>query len=58
MIATLAALGRLDEAADVARELLRIQPDFRLGAYARRCPFLEPTLGVWLARPRQAGLTV
>jgi adenylate cyclase len=56
LIATLAALGRADEAAEVAQHLLRIQPDFRLGPYARRCPFLPPILDTWLARLRSAGL--
>ena len=56
LIATLAAHGRIDEAADVAQQLLRIQPDFRLGEYARRCPFMQPTLGVWLDRLRLSGL--
>jgi adenylate cyclase len=56
LIATLAALGRMDEAATAARQLLRIQPDFRLGPYARRCPFQPPTLDQWLARLAAAGL--
>jgi adenylate cyclase len=56
LIATLVALGELEEAREVAGQLLRIQPDFRLGTYARRCPFLEPILGTWLARLRASGL--
>jgi adenylate cyclase len=56
LIATLVALGRLDEAAGVAHQLLRIQPGFRLGEYARQCPFLQPMLGLWLDRLRRSGL--
>jgi adenylate cyclase len=56
LTATLVALGQLEEAREVGRQLLRVQPDFRLGPYAKRCPFREPTLGVWLDRLRAAGL--
>jgi adenylate cyclase len=56
LIATLAALGRKEEAEEAAQHLLRIQPDFRLGTYAERCPFKPPTLDAWLARLRSAGL--
>lgn len=56
LIATLAALGRADEASEAAQHLLRIQPDFRLGPYAKRCPFVRPSLDTWLARRRSAGL--
>jgi adenylate cyclase len=56
LIATLAALGEMDEAAKVARHLLRIQPDFRLGPYTKRCPFQESILQQWIARLRAAGL--
>jgi class 3 adenylate cyclase/TolB-like protein/Tfp pilus assembly protein PilF len=57
LIASLVALGQMEEAAEVAQQLLRIQPDFRLSTYAQHCPFLEPTLGVWLDRLRLAGLS-
>jgi tetratricopeptide (TPR) repeat protein len=56
MIATLVALGRLDEAEQTAQYLLRLQPDFRLGSYAKRCPFPSPILDAWLSRLRSAGL--
>ena len=56
LIATLAALGKEDEAAGAARHLMRIQPEFRLGSYAKNCPFLRPMLGDWLTRLRSAGL--
>jgi adenylate cyclase len=56
LIATLAALGRADEAAQAARHLLRLQPNFRLGSYARRCPFLPPIREQWLESLRAAGL--
>jgi adenylate cyclase len=56
LIATLAALGREDEAAAAAQHLLRMQPDFRLGPYSKNCPFQPPILDTWLARLRSAGL--
>jgi adenylate cyclase len=56
LIATLAALGQAEEAAEAARHLLRIQPDFRLGPYSKRCPFQQPILDTWLGRLRSAGL--
>lgn len=56
LIATLAALGQAAEAAEAARHLLRLQPDFRLGPYSRRCPFQRPILDEWIARLRSAGL--
>jgi tetratricopeptide (TPR) repeat protein len=55
-IATLVALGYLDEAREVGRQLVRVQPDFRLGPYAQRCPFVQPILTVWLGRLQAAGL--
>lgn len=56
LIATLAAVGREDEAAEAAQQLLRIQPEFRLGRYAKQCPFVRPIRDTWLARLRSAGL--
>ncbi len=56
LIATLAALGRHDEAAQAARHLLRIQPKFRLGSYVKSCPFQDAALDTWIARLRSAGL--
>jgi len=56
LTATLAALGREKEAPDAARHLLRVQPDFRLGSYIKRCPFQGATLDQWIARLRSAGL--
>ncbi|MDP8921553.1 MAG: adenylate/guanylate cyclase domain-containing protein [Chloroflexota bacterium] len=56
LIATLVALGRTEEAAEAARHLLRVQPDFRLGSYSKRCPFQRPILDRWLARLWAAGL--
>jgi adenylate cyclase len=56
LTATLVALGRNDEAGEAARQLLRVQPDFRLGPYAERCPFQRPILDTWLARLKSAGL--
>jgi len=56
LIATLAALGRGDEAAEAVQRFLRLQPDFRMGTYSRLCPFQQPILDTWLARLRSAGL--
>lgn len=56
LIATLSALGRLEEAEEAARHLLRIQPDFRLGPYSGNCPFLSPILEGWIERLRLAGI--
>ena len=39
LIASLAALGRHDEARGVAGNLLAVQPNFRLNAYRPLCPF-------------------
>src|SRR5205823_9355671 len=55
LIATLAALGQLDEAAETGRSLLRLQPDFRLGPYPQRCPFPQPDLDTRIDRLRLAG---
>jgi adenylate cyclase len=56
LIATLAALREMDEAAKVAQHLLRIQPDFRLEPYTKRCPFQGSILQQWIARLSSAGL--
>jgi adenylate cyclase len=56
LIATLAALGQEEESVRAARHLLSVQPDFRLGSYAKRCPFQGPILDKWLAGLRSAGL--
>ena len=56
LIATLVALGKVEEATHVARQLLQLQPDFRLGLYAQRCPFQGAILTKWISRLRSAGL--
>jgi adenylate cyclase len=56
LIVTLDALGRREEAAEAARRLLHIQPDFGISAYARRCPFRGAALETWLGHLRSAGL--
>lgn len=56
LIATLAALGKEEEARAAARQLLRVQPEFRVGRYAKNCPFLRPIRDAWLERLRSAGL--
>ena len=56
LIASLAALGRLEEASGVAQRFLSVQPDFRLSAYEKTCPFQKPILIDWIARLRSSGL--
>lgn len=56
LVATLVAVGQMEEARRFAQRLLDIQPGFRLGAYATACPFRQPVLGTWIDRLRQAGL--
>jgi TolB-like protein len=56
LTASLMAQGRRAEAEAAARHLLTVQPDFRLGVYAPRCPFVEPILRGWIGRLREAGL--
>jgi adenylate cyclase len=56
LIASLVADGRGSEAVELARYLMRIQPDFRLGSYARRCPFPSPLVERWIGHLRAARL--
>ncbi len=56
LIASLAALGRAADAAAAAAQLLRLQPEFRMSIYAKRCPFQGPTLATWIGSLRAAGL--
>jgi tetratricopeptide (TPR) repeat protein len=56
LIATLVALGQFKEARHAARRLLALEPGFRVGSYAERCPFSGTTLMTWLDRLRAAGL--
>ncbi|AWN47303.1 adenylate/guanylate cyclase domain-containing protein [Methylobacterium terrae] len=56
LAASLAAAGRLPEARAAAGELMRLQPGFRLDAYAPRCPFAAPLLARWIGHLRAAGL--
>ena len=56
LIASLAAVERLDEASGVVRRFLNIQPDFKLTAYEKTCPFQGKILTEWIARLRAGGL--
>jgi adenylate cyclase len=56
LMASLVALGRLQDAAQVAQKLLRVQPNFTLSAYRARCPFVEAVLEPWMERLKVAGL--
>jgi adenylate cyclase len=56
LIATLAGLGRREEATNAAKALLQLHHDFGLHAYARRCPFQPPVFERWIGDLRRAGL--
>lgn len=56
LAASLVAADRMSEATEAAERLMLIQPDFRLTAYAPRCPFSQPILGQWMGHLRAAGL--
>lgn len=57
LIASLVALGRLDEAKDVARALLSEQPSFRVSVYAPQCPWCDNNIReTFLKRLLDAGL--
>jgi adenylate cyclase len=57
MIVSLVALGRIAEAQLIARELLRLQPNFRITPYIPRCPLREPRqIDRFVDRLRAAGL--
>jgi len=58
LIASLVAAGQMDEARDVMRELMRLEPHFRLGIWERtRQPFRDPVLKAkHVERLRQVGL--
>jgi adenylate cyclase len=48
--ASLAALGRLEEAQSAAQALLALEPGFRAGGYAQRYPYRDPSLREQLYR--------
>jgi hypothetical protein len=54
----LAALNRLDEARNVAAEMLKLEPGFRLSVYERtRQPFQDPQIKTrYVEHLRQVGL--
>jgi TolB-like protein len=56
LVASLAAAGRTAEARRVAGQLLRLQPGFRLSAYARLCPFVPGVIEGWIGHLRLAEL--
>jgi adenylate cyclase len=57
MAASLVALGRIEEAREVARDLMRVQPRFRVAAYIPRCPIKDPAqVTVFVERLKFAGL--
>jgi TolB-like protein/Tfp pilus assembly protein PilF len=56
LINCLMAVGKKDEAVEAGQHLLRVQPNFRVSRYEKRCPFQGERLTVWLGRLRAAGL--
>src|SRR3954447_1955090 len=56
LIASLAALGFLDEARQHGERLLELDPGFRLSSFARQTPLRGPILDAFLNRLRRAGL--
>jgi adenylate cyclase len=56
LIASLVAVGKMDDARHFSRHMLEVNPGFRLSAYEKWCP-LQPELRKHLiARLRLAGL--
>jgi adenylate cyclase len=59
LIASLMALDRIEEAREVARKLMMVQPNFRLSAYRLVCPFKgDDAVGQFIDRLQMAGLPV
>ncbi len=58
LAASLAVLGRLDEAQQAARQLLAIDPDFRIDHWRRRAMLPEDSRETLAQRMRLAGLPV
>jgi hypothetical protein len=56
LAASLAVLGRLDEAHQAARQLLAIDPDFRIGAWRARAMLPSDSRDTLAQRLRLAGL--
>lgn len=56
LAASLAALGDLEGAQEVARRLLAVEPAFRLGSFAARTPMGREVLEPLIPRLRAAGL--
>ena len=56
LAASLVALGRVEDAGRIARQLLQQAPNFSLTGYRRRCPFVATVLDPWIERLRAAGL--
>lgn len=57
LAATYAQLGRLEEARQAARELLKINPDFSIERYSARAPYLDKALmAKYIEGLRLAGL--
>ncbi len=56
LITSLMALGKVEEARAAGRQLMQVQPGFRMGRYAKLCPFQGDTLAGWLDGLRAAGL--
>src|SRR4030095_15856218 len=56
LAATLVAVGKVDEARDIARQLLTVEPTFGLRAFAARTPLRGATLGTFVERIQEPAL--
>jgi len=56
LIGSLVALGRMEEAQQVAKALLEVQPRFRLSVYAGLCALRQPLRTEFIERLRRADL--
>jgi adenylate cyclase len=56
LIASLVAIGQIDEARHYVQGLLEVNPVFRLSAYAKWCPLKEDLRKELLTRLHAAGL--
>ena len=56
LAASLVAVGKVDEAREMARQLLSVEPTFGLRAFAARTPLHGATLDILVDRLRAAGL--
>jgi len=56
LTASLVAAGQMPAARDMATQILAIQPNFRLAAFAQQTPLDQPVRDIFVERLRLAGL--